>query len=57
MDHYERSKMADAVKEKKIAAGETIIKQGDAGEMFYILVEGSANATLEANPTVSVKAY
>ena len=57
MDHYERSKMADAVKEKKIAAGETIIKQGDAGEMFYILVEGSANATLEANPTVSVKGY
>ena len=57
MDHYERSKMADAVKEKKIQSGETIIKQGDAGEVFYILVEGEAKATLETNPTVSVKDY
>ena len=57
MDHYERSKMADAVKEKKIKAGEIIIKQGEAGEVFYILVEGEANATLEANPSVSVKNY
>lgn len=57
MDHYERSKMADAVKEKKIQSGETIIKQGDAGEVFYILVEGEAKATLETDPTVSVKEY
>ena len=40
MDHYERSKMADAVKEKKYEGGETIIKQGDAGDVFFILVEG-----------------
>lgn len=57
MDHYERSKMADAVKEKKIASGETVIKQGEAGETFYILVEGEAKATLEQNPSVSVKNY
>jgi len=29
MDHYERSKLADAVKEKKVQAGEKIINQGD----------------------------
>ena len=29
MDHYERSKMADAVKEKKVKNGELIIKQGE----------------------------
>ena len=57
MDHYERSKMADAVKEKKIASGETIIKQGEAGEIFYILVEGEAKATLESAPDASVKDY
>jgi cAMP-dependent protein kinase regulator len=49
--------MADAVKEKKIQSGETIIKQGDAGEVFYILVEGEAKATLQTDPTVSVKGY
>jgi len=57
MDHYERSKMADAVKEKKIKSGETIIKQGEAGEIFYILVEGEAKATLDSDPSVSVKGY
>ena len=29
MDHYERSKLADAIKEKKFAAGTQIIKQGE----------------------------
>jgi len=46
MDHYERSKMADAIREQKINSGETIIKQGEAGDVFYILVDGSAKATL-----------
>lgn len=46
MDHYERSKMADAIKETKAAKGDHIIKQGDLGEAFYILVDGAAVATL-----------
>ena len=29
MDHYERSKLADAVKEKKYSKNEQIIKQGE----------------------------
>lgn len=29
MDHYERSKLADAIKEKKVKKNETIINQGD----------------------------
>ena len=57
MDHYERSKMADAVKEKKFESGETIIKQGDAGDVFFILVEGSAKATLDSDPSNSVMKY
>lgn len=57
MDHYERSKMADAVKDKKFAAGESIIKQGEEGNVFYILVEGSCKATLDSDPTTSVKNY
>jgi len=50
MDHYERSKMVDAIKDVKFKAGETIIKQGEQGDIFYILVEGTAKATLDANP-------
>lgn len=57
MDHYERSKMADAVKDKKFATGETIIKQGEDGTVFYILVEGSAKATLDSDPETSVMNY
>ena len=48
MDHYERSKMADAVKEHKFNAGDVIIKQGEEGDQFYILVDGEAEATLDS---------
>lgn len=57
MDHYERSKLADAVKEKKFSGGETIIKQGDQGDVFYIMVEGHAKATLNQNPDEAVMKY
>jgi cAMP-dependent protein kinase regulator len=57
MDHYERAKIADAVKEKTVKKDETIIKQGDVGEAFYILVSGSAIATLDKNPNVAVMNY
>ena len=57
MDHYERSKMADAVKEKKVVKGEVVIKQGDAGDNFYIIINGSANATLDTDPAKSVMSY
>ena len=57
MDHYERSKMADAVKEKKVKNGETIIKQGEQGDIFYILVEGSAIATLNEKGSEPVMQY
>lgn len=50
MDHYERSKLADVIKETKYAAGTQIITQGDQGDSFYILVEGEAYATLNTGP-------
>lgn len=45
MDHYERSKVADAIKEQSYTAGATIITQGDGGNDFYLLIEGQAVAT------------
>ena len=50
MDHYERSKLADVIKETRYSSGTQIIKQGDQGDSFYILVEGEAYATLNSGP-------
>ena len=52
MDHYERSKLADAIKETAFNAGDKLIVQGDTENCncFYILVEGEAFATLNDNP-------
>jgi cAMP-dependent protein kinase regulator len=49
MDHYERSKLADAIRESKYSAGDQIIKQGDDGNVFYIISEGEAVATKSIN--------
>lgn len=42
MDVYERSKIADAIKEKKVGRGQTIIKKDEEGDAFFILAEGEA---------------
>ena len=41
---YERSQIADAVKEEKFKAGDYVIKQGDIGDVFYMISEGEAAA-------------
>lgn len=41
---YERSKIADALETSKYPPGTTIIKEGDAGEAFYLLESGEAEA-------------
>ena len=45
MDHYERSKIADAIKEKSYEANSTIITEGEPGDDFYIIISGEAFAT------------
>jgi cAMP-dependent protein kinase regulator len=45
MDHYERSKLADALKEEKFNPGEYVIKEGEIGEKFYMILEGEGYAT------------
>lgn len=44
MDPYERSKLSDALKTESYEAGDTIIKEGESGDTFYILLEGEAEA-------------
>lgn len=45
MDPYERSKIADALKEEKFSKGQFVIKEGDIGDKFFIISEGEASAT------------
>jgi len=40
MDNYERSKLCDAFKEENFNAGEFIIRQGETGNKFYLIVTG-----------------
>ena len=50
MDHYERSKLADAVKEERYHPTEYVIKEGESGNIFYLIVEGEAVATKTLEP-------
>lgn len=44
MEAYERNQIADALKQECYKAGETIVRQGDPGDKFYIVEEGQAVA-------------
>ena len=42
---YERSQLADVLKAQQFKAGDYIIKQGEEGNIFYLLETGTAYAT------------
>lgn len=44
-DSWERSQVADALESKNFKDGEVIIKQGEAGNDFYIVIEGTVSVT------------
>lgn len=45
MDNYERSKLADALKDVHYKSGDTVIREGDQGDVFYFIEKGEAIAT------------
>lgn len=45
MDEYERQKLSDALKEEWHEAGDYVIKEGDDGNIFYLVMSGEAVAT------------
>ena len=55
MDPYERSKLGDAVREEEFSSGDYIIRQGEQGEKFYLLDEGTAVATKTQDDGEQVK--
>ncbi len=50
MDAYERNKLADAIHEKWFQPGEFLIREGEEGEQFYIVMHGTAIATKTLEP-------
>lgn len=42
LDKWERLTVADALETVSFEAGETIVRQGEQGNDFFIIVEGSA---------------
>eukprot|EP00451_Oxyrrhis_marina_P007299 CAMPEP_0204304768 /NCGR_PEP_ID=MMETSP0468-20130131/84583_1 /ASSEMBLY_ACC=CAM_ASM_000383 /TAXON_ID=2969 /ORGANISM="Oxyrrhis marina" /LENGTH=388 /DNA_ID=CAMNT_0051284099 /DNA_START=842 /DNA_END=2008 /DNA_ORIENTATION=- len=45
VDSYERSQIADALATESHSNGAVIVKQGDPGDKFYIIEDGSGKAT------------
>lgn len=50
MEPYERSKISDAFKTAIYEAEENVIREGDWGDVFYIIEEGEAVATKTLTP-------
>ena len=50
LEPYERDRLSDAFKTATFEAEETIIREGDWGDVFYILEEGEAIATKTLTP-------
>ena len=50
MDSYERSKLAEAFREEEFKCGDFVIREGQEGNTFYIILEGQAVATKVLNP-------
>ena len=50
MEEYERSKLADALKEKWFQPDEFVIKEGEEGNTFYLVMSGEALATKTLEP-------
>ena len=51
MDPYERSKIGDVLKTIKFKNGDYIIRQGENGDTFYFIEDGTAVATKKETPS------
>jgi cAMP-dependent protein kinase regulator len=52
MDSYERSQLADALRVENVEDGATIVTQGEVGEKFYIVEEGTLVALKDGIPVM-----
>lgn len=49
LDHQERSKLCDCLRVQTFDAGQKVIREGEKGDTFYMIIEGEAVA-LKSNP-------
>jgi CRP-like cAMP-binding protein len=45
MDSNERAKIADVIQERDFQPGEKVLTEGEAGNVFYLIISGEAFAT------------
>jgi len=56
LEPYERSQIADALKAEIRSAGDKVITQGEPGDKFYIIEEGTLYAMKDGNRVMDYKA-
>ena len=55
LESYERQKIADALEAAMFEQGEDIIRQGDVGEMFYLVESGEASVIVNGKIETKLK--
>jgi pyruvate,water dikinase len=56
LEKHDVDKIAALFKERRFAAGETVIKEGSGGASFYVIVSGSATVTIGGEPRAILQA-
>jgi hypothetical protein len=56
LEEHDIEKIAALFKERRFAAGETVIKEGSGGASFYVIVSGSATVTIGGEPRAILQA-
>jgi len=54
LDTYEKGQLSDVLTIENYPEGSTVIKQGDGGDQFYLIEEGTADAIKDTEGTESV---
>lgn len=57
MDPYERTHLGDGAREEKYKAGETVIRQGEMGDKFYMISDGELVASKVDEDGIPCKQY
>eukprot|EP00439_Symbiodinium_sp_Y106_P065637 s660_g10.t1 len=56
LESYDLMQLADCLQQQTLAEGETILKQGDSGDTFYLVEEGDLVATKTREGSASLQA-
>lgn len=57
LDEPELNIVVDAMEEKKFDAGQTVISEGEAGSVLYVVEEGQLDCSKRLNPNSATETY